>query len=627
MAELHSDNGIEAPDSLGVYLREALTDEYVVVVEPIVRGHQIDAVVVGPQGLVVLQPKDWEGEIRPVRGRPWRACLASGRVVKYPNPGRESKRASEVLRAFLKDEFPSLRPAIHHFVVLANKEARLAVHGQADHPCAKMEDLAREIDALVAGAKQAPLDRDLRSDLAVALLDRQLTVSQRAAQPFIFRSSGLLGIGKKAWTIRQVIAHMDKFPDDGVHHLRNGTLERWFADQGAIHLCDLARQVMRESRNDPLATLEEFLLRTGLVRRPRFFRLPKRIDMGRVLSGETAKLHLRLRKRRGRVYLFGSVQPTDPWVWVTPDTFGGSLDTVISVDTEELLISHRPHRSEIRLDSSASKEPMSIPIQVRVASMPSPFNRYLVRPLAGLVAGALLGAGVGWSLGYLGIPAPAWLRELAQPPIPSGIAWAALTALFWGLLGVMRGFLQQPAWSIAYATGRWLSKTLVWGTVLSLSTAGVLWADTRLYANAGLNVPDSLHSSIILVGITLAVLPATVGEIWSARPSEDAVDASAEQRTFRRALWGAVGIALVFLMLAGIRFVRPSLDRYGLDTKVASTREWVGERWARFEASLNSLVDQFYIRYHDRRAPARPTPISTPVASSARRDDLPGQGR
>lgn len=624
MAELLTDKGYEAPGSLGVHLREALTDEYTVVCEPVVHGHQLDAVVVGPDGLVVLQAKDWEGEIRPTRGGAWKERLASGKVVSHPNPGVEVKRAAKTLRAFLKDEFPSLRPGIHHFVVLTRPDAKLAVHGATDPPCAKLDDLAREIASLAPMRGQAPLPSDVRGEFAVALLDRQLTTTQRASQPFIFRSGHLLGIGKKAWTIRDVIKHMDKYPDDSVHHLRNGTLERWFADEGAMHLAALAQEVVRESTNDPRVSLESFLLRSGLVGRPRFASLPKRIDVGRALSGKTVVRRLRCRKRRGRGYLFGTVRPTDPWARVDPDVFGGSLDAVVSVDTASLLITKQPHQTKICVDSSASDEPVDIPVRVWVVSMPSALSRYLVRPLAGLVAAGLLGAGIGWSLGRFGVQAPGWLTGISAEPVSSGMAWMVLTGLFWGLLGAIRGFSQHPAWPTAYAMGRWLLKSLFWGAVLLLLVTAVLWFEPRFYAVAGLSIPDRVRMSIILVGVALAVLPATVGEIWSARPGEDASDASSARRTSRRALWGVIGVALVFVMLASMRLVGPLVDRHGLDTKAVSIQQWARVRWTAFEGGLNDFVDQLYVRYYDRRAGTRATPTpSQPSGPSAKTGRIP----
>src|SRR4030042_3030507 len=109
MAQLLSVKGWSATHSLGLHLREALTDDYYVVCEPVVRGHPLDAVVVGPQGLFVLHTREWEGMIRPAQRGPWRERLESGSVLSHPNPGREAHEATKALHAFLHDDSPSLR--------------------------------------------------------------------------------------------------------------------------------------------------------------------------------------------------------------------------------------------------------------------------------------------------------------------------------------------------------------------------------------------------------------------------------------------------------------------------------------------------------------------------------------
>lgn len=61
MAELLAVKGWSTTHSLGLHLRDTLTDEYYVVCDPMVRGVSLDALVVGPQGLFVLHARDWGG--------------------------------------------------------------------------------------------------------------------------------------------------------------------------------------------------------------------------------------------------------------------------------------------------------------------------------------------------------------------------------------------------------------------------------------------------------------------------------------------------------------------------------------------------------------------------------------
>jgi len=616
MAKLFLSSGWATPDSLGARLQETLTDEYTVACEPVVQGIDLDAVLVGPQGLFVLHAKDWEGEILPAQRRAWRERLASGRVVSHPNPRSEAQRATRALNAFLRDEFPSLHPLIRHFVVFVKPGAKLAVYGATDPPCTTMDSLVKDIDAAVPQLKDGELGAEMCQRLAQALVDRQLTATQRAKQCFIFRSGGFLGIGKKAWTTRKVIKHMDRYPEDGVHHLRNATLERWFAEQGATHLAALAREVMSESEADPRVSLEKFLLATGLVRRPRLSARPRRINMGYTLTDETITRPLRLRKGRGRGYLFGTLRASESWIQVDPTSFGGSLDALVTVDTESLLITEQPSAASISVDSNASEEPTRIPLRVFVTAMPSGLNRYLLRPLAGLGLAGLLGAGVGWSIGHFGIQAPNWLTWAMAPPVSSETAWAALAGFLWGLFGLLRGFTQHPAWPTGYAIGRWLLKTLVWSAVLSSLVAGVLWLAQGSFGVAVLNISSTLRTSIILFAVAAGALPATVSEIRSARPKEEGGEEQpSARRTLRRALWPAIGIALVFIALAGARLAGPARERYDLDLRAATVQQWFGDRYTHWEASLRGFVRGLYVRHYDRRAPARPTPAPSPLTT------------
>jgi hypothetical protein len=170
---------------------------------------------------------------------------------------------------------------------------------------------------------------------------------------------------------------------------------------------------------------------------------------------------------------------------------------------------------------------------------------------------------------------------------------------------------------MAYAMGRWLLKTFVWGAVLSFLPAAGLWFAGRFYADLGADIPETVQASIIFFGVALAALPSTAGEIWAARPKEGPADASSKGRTFRRALSGAVLVALIFVVTAGIRLTGPGWDWYGLDSRVAAASQWVGERWTGWEANLNDWVDQLYVRYHDRSAQSRfkPTPPADPSSA------------
>ena len=626
MAEYLTANQRAAADPLGMHLREALPDEYIVVADPVVYGRVLDAIVVGPQGLFVLHCKGWEGEVRPARRGPWLGQLASGREVRYPNPAEETRQATKALRAFLRDEFPSLRPMVRHLLVLTRPDARLVASAATEPPAVTTETVADTMISTETPPGTTPLAGETRETLAAALCDRRLTASQRASEPFVFRSDGLFGSGRRVWTIRAAVKHMDKHPADGIFHLRNGTLARWLSEQGAEHLAELAREAMRQRETDPRIPLETFLIGTGLVRRPRLSLWPKQVNLGCVLCGESCGCRLRVRKGRGRGYLFGDLRASEPWLRVEPREFcGRPLEAVVTADTTALPISREPWQAEIVVESSGSEEPISVPVRVRVVGMPSRLNRYLLRPLAGLISAGLLGAGIGWALGHWGVQAPGWLAELTSLQISSATAWAIFIGLFWALLGWIRGLLQRIAWPTTYATRRWLFRTLAWGAALSLLAGAGYWSFGQLDPDLSTSILDSTGVSVILFALALAILPAVLGEIRSARPAKTTAVRSARWRLLRPLALAAIGIALALALVAGAHVIGPAWQQFEVKGTLSTAQQWARDQWAQLEIGVNDFIDQLTIRYYDRRAPvqATPTPTPAPTASPTTESGMP----
>lgn len=622
MAELLLVDEWADPGSLALHLREALPDVYWLVVGPTVQRQSLDAVVVGPRGLVVVRVKDWTGEVRPARRGPWSERLATGEEVRHPNAAEEAGRQMAALRTFLRDEFPTLQPEVQHLLVLTHPEARM-INTEGFEPLAVgQEDAADAILSMGSLADGAWADEEEREALALALRNRRLTASQRAAEPFVFRSGGLFGSGKKVWTVRAAVRHMDRHPEDGIFHLRNGTLARWLSEQGAEHLAELAGEVMHRQRSDPRVPLEAFLLGTGLVRRPRIAVQPRRLNLGCVLSGEACSGRLRVKKGWGRGYLFGAVRTSEPWLRVEPRSFaGGALEAVVSADTEALPISRKPWQAEILVESSASEEAIGTPVRVRVMGMPSRFNRAVLRPLAGAAVAGVLGAGLGWALGQWGVGpldssalAPV-SGALAAPWLSWPLALAALVGLFWAVLGGIRGLLQPPAWPVSYALGRWLVRTLAWAVALTLLAVAGYWAWGRLAPGPGTGSSGPRAISIVLLPPALAILPAVVGEIGSARQVRDTAARAPERSWLRPLLLAALGVALVLVLVAGALAVGPVWDQASADGTLSSAEGWAVEQWTRLEAGVDDLADQLVLRYYDRRAPPRVTPVLIPAVN------------
>ena len=392
------------PDLLAIRLREELSDDLIVVVGAQIHKVTIDTVVLTVNGLVVLH------------------FFESSEASKAIHP----ETSSRALARFLADEFPGLQPEVHHLALwLAGGQPPAEIDGRWDG-VALDEDVISAIAATVWSADAESLDWDTRRTLAVAFQERRLTCNQRADVPFAFRSGGWLHSSRKAWTIRQVIDHLDHNPEDGIFHLRNGTLPRWFDEQGAAHLVRLARAALQEASGDDRAVLETFLLSTRLVEPPSLVLQPLSLNLGKVVTGETVSTRLTIRRGQGRGYLMGTVRPIQPWVKVEPDRLAeGKLDALIRVDTTRLPIQPQPHTGKLNVITNADTATVTVPVQVQVTALPSPLLRHVLRPaLTGAIAG--VGGGVlGWWFGSLIAGATNWRLD----PIVCAAAVALICAV------------------------------------------------------------------------------------------------------------------------------------------------------------------------------------------------------
>lgn len=597
MAELLVADGWPAPDSPVTYLQDALPPDYVIVADPIVQRHPLDAVVVGPQGLFVLHGTAFERGLSVARngiGNGHVGIGLSGRAVARRISVTETRAATNALQAFLRDEFPGLQPIIRHIVVFNDPDADPVAADTTELLPMTTEMVPDAIGSIEPSPGSSLLDPEVREALAVALRDRQLTASQRATQPFIFRSGG-----HKAWTIREVVAHMDRNPADGISHLRNGTLARWLSHEGAEHLAELARTVVHEREVDPQVPLETFLIGTGLVQRPRLAIQPPQLDFGYVLAGETASRRLRVRRAKGRGYLFGGVRPREPWLHVEPETFsGGGLDAIVTVDSEALLIHEVPYQTEILIESPASDEPVTVPVRCRIVGMPSPLSRYLVRPLAGALVAALPGAVIGWLFGLSLLSDPGGIPAPALPPA----VWASVAALLWAIFGGIWAFRQPLAWPILYALRRWIKRMLGWGLTFVVLAAAAIWT-SRLFS-AGLSGASS--TSLVFLALALVIIPSVFGEPGDVRAE---AAGSSPAAPLRRRPGPAALLTVVILgavLLAGLGWLG-SAGRPNPGATVPVVYDWAASQAGRLESGLNRFIDRLYLRRYDRRAPAMPT--------------------
>ncbi len=610
MAELLVARGWPQSNSLATTLRDALSNDFCVIAQPVVHDRPLDLIVVGPQGLFILLTKQWQGHIFPAKRGRWWGLAPSGQRAWYTDPRLEMRSARKALQAFLSDEFPTLHPAIHSLLVLTHPSAALDASHVSELQVVTRESVSEVIAATPSAAGVPPLDPGTSRTLAEALRDRQLTTNQRAAAPFVFRSGGLLDSGHKVWTLRELVDHIDRHPEDGIFHLRNGTLAAWLSEQGAGHLVEVLQEVVRGRDTDPRVVVEKLLLATGLVRRPRLIVRPRQLYLGPVLSGEVGVAHLRVRKGRGRGFLFGTVRTSDPWLRVESTAFTGQLDAAVTAETESLPISQKPWRAQILIDSSASEEPVQV--QVRVVAIPSPLNRWLLRPAVGSLAAGLLGAGVGAALGLSGLSFPAWPAHASPLALP--LFWAIVVGLVWAFFGGLRGASQPESWPVTYAFGRWFLRTVLWGAVFALLGALAHWSWTVLGPDLSSPIAAPSTATSVLLALALAIVPAVVGEVRSARNPKAATGQPTGRFARRPLLLAAAGLLLALAVVLGAPLLAHGLQHADVSGAAHSVQQWAGGQWTRLQATLSGWVDRLNLRYYDRRAPlATPVPTFTPV--------------
>ena len=622
MAKLLVAGDRTAPNAVSAYLQEALPDDFIVVAEPVLHRCPLASVVVGPGGLTLIDAEE----------DPSQALRSAGDGSRRPGPTREQATTAAV-RAFLSDEFPTVALPVHYLVATCEQDAELSSWNVMSFIGVKPASLAKTVVRLQTAEANLLDSPQARQDLATAVRDRRLTANQPATRPFVFRSGGLLRVGTTAWTVRAAVEHMDRHPADGVYHLCNDTLASWLQEQGAADLAALARRAVKEGRTDRRRALEVFLLGTGLVSRPRLVVRPKLLDLGYVLSGETAVGGLRLQRGRGRGYLVGSVESSAAWLTAEPKSFAGEpVDLTVRADTLPLLINEEAYKEALLVVSNASEEPVQVPVCLRVVAEPARLARWVHRPAAGLMLGAILGILIGWLWAQIAPALPAQITGFLR--LPEALAWMLPVVALWALSGLIRGLLQPPAWPIRYATGRWFAQLARWAPLLALGGAGAAW--WLQWTFAPLSGPVRyVWAHAALVGLALSTLPATFFSLRRAKatatyPSHRQVtEPGAPLRGVssfgqkprpgqvrERIARGTLAAAMLILALIFVpQLTRVDWAEVRAHEDVATAETWAGEQVNRLNAAADGLVDWLYLSYYDRRAPAQPTPapISVPV--------------
>jgi hypothetical protein len=403
---------------------------------------------------------------------------------------------------------------------------------------------------------------------------------------------------------------MDRHPQAGIYHLHNGTLAAWLEAQGAGELAELARQVLRQRESDPRIPLELFLVGSGLVQRPQLRVRPARVNLGCVVSGEPCVGRVQVRRGRGRGYLFGAISASEPWLRVEPRSFSGpAVEAVVMVDTTSLPINTTAWQADLLIDSSASAQPVRVPVRVRVSGEPSGLSRYGLRPLLDAATAGLAGGGIGALLGVLGgLGAPS---QVARP----GLFWALVVGLLWALFGAVRGLGQRTAWTAAYATARYLAKIGLW--LLSLAVAAglgvVIWGAWSNQGGPALLSVEGLR--VVLLAMAVAIIPATLSELRAARRASDTPLAAERRGVAQPMLTALAAIALVAVLAAGVRLAGPTWQELVRSGAVDNTSNWLEQRMLDLDGAAQRVVERLYLWQYDRPAP--PAPAVTPTVAPA----------
>ena len=565
MADLLAVDGWARAGSVGPYLREALPDDYSVVADARLCGRQFAAAIVGRTALFVVDDLDAES--------------GAGKGPK----------ARESAERFLKDEFPELSLLVVAMSVARDWAEEEATWRVVEPPEARDQPLAQAIIASDYGDFHLP-DAETREVLATALRDRQLTASQVASKPFFFRSGSKLRTGSRVQTVREAVEHMDRNPVDGMQVLRDGTLADWLQEEGALHLAALAAEVVRQPRVDTRASLERFLQGAGLVTPPQLVATPAAVDLGYVVQGQQAKGRLRM-DRQGRGYLFGEVSGADHWLGVEPRSFAGApAELVVTAQTDGLQIDPLPYETAVVIKSSAGAEPVRVPVSLRVVAEPAGAIQSGVRPLAGLLVGACIGALLGWLWRVTG------LVESSRT-----VLWIVALALIWGVAGVARGRRQPPAWPLRYSLARWLPKLAAWSVGLGVLAALIVEA-WRLGLGGGLQIEGLTLAKAFVIGAAIGFAPATLDEMVHSRHARDQEYVHGRQSSRRPILIAAGLVGLLLIALLAPRAVTPLLNESGVQAGLQTGRSWTLQQLDEFGNRMNGLIDRATVRYYNKPA-------------------------
>ncbi|HVF09353.1 MAG TPA: serine/threonine-protein kinase [Abditibacteriaceae bacterium] len=199
--------------------------------------------------------------------------------------------------------------------------------------------------------------------------------------PLTFRA------GEAAHELREIVALMDKYPDEAKQLLYRGVLDQWLEKTGHAELAARAKEIRVQYKAHKERGVEAFMQATGLAAVPQMQAHPLTLDFGVVQRNEKKTLILHLHNG-GRGHLFGLLRPPHEGL-VCPAEFDGNHATLpITLDASRLKAGE--HWNELTIDSSAGELRVPFLAIVRPGSSFVPTMTIVLWAVLGMFGGYLL---------------------------------------------------------------------------------------------------------------------------------------------------------------------------------------------------------------------------------------------
>jgi len=206
-------------------------------------------------------------------------------------------------------------------------------------------------------------------------------ISTVTAEPLVFRS------GEGARELRQLVALMDKYPNEAKQLLFKGGLGAWLEKSGHSELAARVRDIQNQYKGQKERGVEAFAHATGVAEIPQMQAYPLNLDFGVLQRNESKTLTLHLHNG-GRGHLFGLLRPPHEALQC-PAEFDGN-HVALSLTLNAARLKSGQHWDELTIDSSAGELRVPVLSVVRPGSPFAPTLTVMVWAVLGLLCGCLL---------------------------------------------------------------------------------------------------------------------------------------------------------------------------------------------------------------------------------------------